>query len=333
VLDRARSAADHLPRWALVTIAVATIALVGEVAFLIARSGEDGGSSEADAALPCNDRAADDAVNADRFAQAVRDLGTVPPLSGVLEVYDAKVVGCADLTADGVDEMVVRLPERDLSPEDLAEAPIPWAIYRAEDETWTPSLIRTHVPGAGLTIRDGLVREVSRGFAEGDSLCCPTGERGGEVRWDGEDFTYRPDRGPRGRTIALAEGEAAAIGGFDVRTGSLPAATALFGPPSSYTPQGEACPATWADLGLAIVFANFGGLDPCGPEGRVSTARVEAPEAAQAGWRTQEGATVDMPVDELRELGIERETPTLSALVDGGRVIGFEIAVNAAGEP
>ena len=30
-------------------------------------------------------------------AQAVRDLGTVPPLASVLEVYDAKVIECADL--------------------------------------------------------------------------------------------------------------------------------------------------------------------------------------------------------------------------------------------
>jgi hypothetical protein len=371
VLDAAGSAArtsrsvlDRLPRWALVTILVAALAIVGEVVFLLVQS--DGGgetSSAAEESLPCDDRAADNAVSADRFAQEVRDLGTVPPLSNVLEIYDAKVVGCVDLTSDGIDEMVVQLLERDLPAEDLVDSPIPWAIYRAEGEQWRPDLIRTHVPGAQVKIANDFVDEVSTGFAAGDPVCCPTGEREGTVRWDGEGFTYRAAGGPRGRTIALADGEAAAIGGFDVQAGSLPAAIEFFGLPSSYAPQGDLCPVTWDDLGLAIEFAQLGGLDPCSEEGRVGILRIEGSEAAQFGWQTQEGATVDMAEKELRkrypdmrpqeETGFVPEqplgelftlvdrpssadpegvTPTLSARVDAGRAIGFEVAVGAAGE-
>jgi len=363
-VGRGRSALERLPTWALVTILVATVAIIGEVVFLVAQS--DGGgeaSSAAEDALACDDRAADNAVNADRFAQEVRSLGTVPPLSNVLEIYDAKVVDCADLTGDGVDEMVVQLLERDVAPEELNDLPIPWAIYRAEEGQWTPALIRARVPGAEVEIEDDSVAEASTAFAEGDPVCCPSGQRQGTVRWDGEGFTYRPAGGLRGRTIALADGEATAIGGFDLQAGSLPAAIEFFGPPSTYAPEGNLCPTTWDDLGLAIEFANLGGLDSCGTDGRVANVRAEGSEAAAVGWQTQEGATVDMPEDRLRKLypemrpqdetgfvpeqplgqlftlvdrassvGAEGVTPTLSARVAGGRVIGFEIAVGAAGE-
>jgi hypothetical protein len=357
------SVLERLPRWGLIVVVIAVVAIHGEVAFLIVQSGGDGGTSASEASLPCNDEEADSAVNADRFAQEVRDLGTVPPLSKVLEVYDAKVIACADLTGDGVGEMVLQLVARDVAPEELRDEPLPWAIYRVEEQQWTPASIRTHIPGAQLTVEDETVRESSTAFAEGDPLCCPTALRAGEILWDGERFTYKPDEGPRGRTIALADGEAGALAGFDLQAGSLPAAIAVFGPPTSRTPEGEVCTATWADLGLTIEFANLGGLDPCGPEGRIANLRVEGPEAELAGWQTQEGAAVGMAENELREMypeiapqeettfvpeqpvgelfslvtrpssiGVDEVTPTLSARVDDGTVAGFELSVGAAGE-
>jgi hypothetical protein len=362
-LGAVRRVFDRLPGWALVTVSITVLAVVGEIAFLIAQSGGDGETSSARETLACDDRAADNAVSSDRFAQAVRDAGAVPPLSNVLEIYDAKVVACADLTGDGNDEMVVQMLERDVPLEDLADSPIPWAIYGQQAGKWTPVLIRAHVPGAKLTVEDGLVTERSTAFTAGDPLCCPTGTREGVVRWDGEAFAYRPSGGPRGSTIALTDGAVAAIGGFDAQGGSFPAAIEFFGAVSTYTPQGDVCPATWADLGLTIEFANLGGLDPCGPEGRISDARIEGLEAAQVDWHTQEGATVDMAEDRLRKLypdmhpqedttlvpeepvgelftlvnrpasaGIDETTPTLSARVSDGRVTGFELAVGAAGE-
>jgi hypothetical protein len=361
-LSAVRRLFDRLPGWAIVTVSITVFAVVGEIAFLIAQSGGDGETSSAQETLACDDRAADTAVSADRFAQAVRDVGAVPPLSNVLEIYDAKVVDCTDLTGDGVDEMLVQMVERDVAPEDLADSPIPWAIYVAEDGKWTPTLIRAHVPGARPAVEGTEVGERSTAFAEGDPVCCPSGSRAGVVRWDGEAFVYRPDVGPRGSTIALNDaGAVAAFAGFDAQNGTFPAAVEYFGPPSTYAPQGELCLATWADIGLTIDFANLGGADPCGSDGRISDARIEGLEASQVGWQTQEGATVDMPEDRLRDLYPEmhpqedstfvpeepvgelftlvnrtdpttgEQTPTLSARIDEGRVIGFELDVGAAG--
>lgn len=363
VVDAVRSSLDRFPGWALIVSAVVAVAIIGEIVYLAAQSGDEEETASSEETLPCSDRAADNAVNADRFAHEVRALGTVPPLSNVLEIYDAKVVGCADLTGDGVDEMVVQLLERGVAVEQGTEVPLPWAIYRAEGGKWSPALIRTHAPGARVAIEGELVRETSTGFAEGDPVCCPSGAREGEVRWDGEQFIYKPESGPRGRTIALADSEAVSLAGFDLQGGSLPDAIELFGPPSAYSAQGEVCPVSWEDLGLEVDFANLGGLDPCGPEGRVGSARVVGLEATQAGWQTQDGATIDITEDELRELypdmqraeettfstdfpegelftlverpstvGAAAPTPTLAARIAEGRVVAFEISVGAAGE-
>ena len=363
LLDAARSSLGRLPGWALIVSAVVAVAILGEIVYLAVGSGDEEEPGSSEVTLPCNDRAADNAVNADRFAHEVRGLGTVPPLSTVFEIYDAKIVGCADLTGDGVEEMVVQLLERDVAVEQGTDVPLPWAIYRAEGGKLSPALIRTHVPGAQVEIEGELVRETSTGFAEGDPVCCPSGAREGEVRWDGEQFTYKPESGPRGRTIALADSEAVSLAGFDLQGGSLPDAIGLFGPPSTYSSQGEVCPVSWEDLGLEIDFANLGGLDPCGPDGRVGSARVVGLEARQAGWQTPQDATIDITEEELRKqypdmqraeettfstdfpegelftlverpstVGVEEPTPTLAARIAGGRVVGFEISVGAAGE-
>jgi hypothetical protein len=348
----------------MIVAAVALVALVGEVVFLVVQSGGEGETASVEEAIPCNKRAAENAVNADRFAQEVRDLGAVPPLSSVLAIYDLELLDCADLTADGVEEMVVQLNEIGIDPETAPNSARPWAIYMAEDGKWTPALIRTHIPNAEIAIAGETARERSPALAEGDPVCCPTGVRPGEVSWNGKEFVYKPGAGPRGRTIALADGVAETLAGFDLQEGSLPDAIELFGPPSFYTPQDELCPATWEDLGLEMDFANLGGLDPCGDDGRVAGARLEGLEARQAGWRTQEGATLDISEEELRELysdmqpaeeeatlstelpegqlftlverpatvGVGDLTPTLSARLDGGRVVGFEISVGAQGE-
>jgi hypothetical protein len=369
-LDRVRSAYSAVgsalrdaPVWALVVLGVLVVAVVGEVVFVIAQSDGDGDSPAAAEPLGCNDREADNAVNADRFAQAVRDLGTVPPLASVLEVYDAKVIDCADLDGDESDEMVVQLLERDVPLEDTVDLPRPWAIYVSDGEKWTPALIRSQVPGAAVAVKGDEVRERSSALVEGDLLCCPTGRREGVVRWDGNRFTYHPDVGPRGRTVALADEAAVGLGGFDLQEGSFPDAVELFGPASTYGPEGDTCPASWDDLGMTIEFANLGGLDPCGDDGRVAEARIESAEASQAGWKTEEDATVEMPEEELRKLypdmrpaaedsldpeepvgelfilvdrpstvGLDEPTPTLSARVAEGRVVGYVISVGAAGE-
>jgi hypothetical protein len=364
LLDDAKSILGQTPRWALIMVAIVGVAVAGEVVYLIVESGGEGGKAGAEESLPCNDIEAENAVVADRFAQEVRDLGTVPPLSRVEEVYDVDVIGCADLTEDDVDEMVVGLNQRAAPSSTSVPPPVPWAIYRVQGNKWVPSLIRTHVPVVEVTLDRGVVTERSPALLDGDALCCPGGQREGVAKWDGEEFKYSPDMGPRGRTIAIVDGEARALAGFDLVGGSLPDAIELFGAPTTWVPQGDVCPASWADLGLTIEFANFGGLDPCGVEGRVGSASVVGLEARQAGWQTQEGATVDISDAELKDLypelqpaeeattfvpgepegdlftlvarpssiAAEGSTPTLSARIRSGRVVGYEITVGAAGE-
>jgi hypothetical protein len=364
-VGRAVSAVRRLPLWALVVVGIAVLAIVGEAAFLIVQtSGDDGGTQEVtEQPLPCTERQAQYAVNSDRFAQQVRGLGTVPPLVKVLDVYDVDVLDCVDLTGDEVDEMVVQLTESAADPEATGIA-APWAIYQPIDGEWVPSLVRTTVTGATVTIQGNVVREVSSALVEGDALCCPSGTREGVVEWTGKEFAYKPESGPRGRTIAVADGEAVALGGFPVQEGNLPDAVEFFGSPSTYGPDGNVCPAEWRDLGMRLDFANLGGLDPCGLDGRVGVATLQGLEARGAGWKTQEGARVDISEDALRklypdmtqaeeeavfipeapegelftlieapsEVGVEELTPILSARIFGGRVVGFELQVGAAGE-
>jgi hypothetical protein len=364
LLGEARSALGQVPRWGLIVIAVVAIAISGEVLYLVAELGGEEGGSPSEKSLPCDDREAENAVVADRFAQEVRDLGTVPPLSTIEEVYDPDVIGCADLTGDDVDEMVLGLNQRAPPSSTAAPSPVPWAIYRVQAGKWVPALIRTRVPVKEVQVERGVVRERSPALLADDALCCPSGQREGIVKWDREEFKYSPQQGPRGRTIAIVDAEARALAGFDLVGGSLPDAIELFGPPTTWAPQGDICPATWSDLGLEIEFANFGGLDPCGVEGHVGSASVLGLEARQSGWKTQEGATVDISDAELKELypdlrpaeeattfvpgepqgdlftlidrpssvGLEGSTPTLSARILHGRVIGYEIGVGAAGE-
>ncbi len=365
-LAGAVDALRRVPRWAAIVVAIVAIAVVGESTFLIMQSGGEEAAKPVatEKPLPCDEREAAEAVRSDRFAKQVRTIGTVPPLAKVLDVYDVHVLGCVDLTGDGVDEMVLQLTQSGIAPATAGGTAAPWAVYQPIDGRWTPVAIRTATGAAKVTVEKDQVREVSSALVEGDPLCCASGRREGVLRWNGKEFTYRPLGGPRGRTIAVGHGEAEAIAGFPLQEGSLADAVKLFGPPSTYGPTGEVCPAEWDDLGIRIDFANLGGLDPCGVDGRVADVTVQGPEARQAGWMTQEGAMVEITEKQLRrrypdmapapketvfsqeapegrlftlvhapsEVGADGVTPVLSARVSAGRVVGFEVQVGAAGE-
>lgn len=381
----------RVPRWTLITIGIAVLVVAAEVTYLIASSGGGADEPQAERGLPCNKRAATNAVEGE-FGRAVRDLGTVPPLSEVLDIYDVRVVGCADLTGDGVEDMVVQLAEPGLDltgaegegiegegiegdteadaeagedpavpPPAIADPASPWAIYAVRDQEWAPAVIRARAERAVVEIGEGEVTERSPGLAAGELACCPSDERVGAVRWKGEEFSYRPRGGPRGRTLAFADGQAAALAGFDLRSGSLFEAIEHFGPVSTYARAGPLCAALWRDLGLELELSASGGLDPCGPDGTVATVRLEGGEAAQAGWKTEDGARVGAPEEELAELypdmeeveedqqtaladdeegrlfalvlGEDGAAPVLAARLDGDGVIAFEVAVIPAPDP
>lgn len=74
LLDAARSSLGRLPGWALIVSAVVAVAILGEIVYLAVGSGDEEEPGSSEVTLPCNDRAADNAVNADRFAHEVRGL-------------------------------------------------------------------------------------------------------------------------------------------------------------------------------------------------------------------------------------------------------------------
>jgi hypothetical protein len=209
--------------------------------------------------------------------------------------FYTQLVACADLDGDSVNEMVVQgLPP-------AAGGPTPWAILTPEKDGWTPVFTHLLIPVSSLTVEDDTVREVSAGYAPEDALCCPTYERSGTVSWNGDSFEYVPDEGSPERDIVIAsDGRPTGLGELDLATGNLGAAKALWGPPTNVSADGSTvCHARWADLGLRITFANFGGAGACGQGGRVSSVDLAGQEAAQAGWEIPGGFAVGDPLEEM----------------------------------
>lgn len=80
------------------------------------------------------------------------------------------------------------------------------------------------------------------------------------------------------------------------RNAKLAAAVRAYGEPSSTSGGGEACKARWRDLGLTILFANFGGGDSCDPGvGLAQRATVKRVRR----WHTPRGLHIG---DSLRKL-------------------------------
>ncbi|MGH2994650.1 MAG: hypothetical protein ACRDL1_14100 [Solirubrobacterales bacterium] len=119
----------------------------------------------------------------------------------------------------------------------------------------------------------------------------------------------------------------------------------------------ELCINEWRDPGLLVNFANFGGADLCAKEGGVGSIELAGTLAEPAGWETDEGVSVGMTADELREIypdatqksfpGLRDATvliegpmvigeagtyPVLSARVEGERVTELRLSVGAAGD-
>jgi hypothetical protein len=130
-----------------------------------------------------------------------------------------------------------------------------------------------------------------------------------------------------------------------------------FGPPSYVGPNDELCVNEWRDLGLRINFASLSGVRPCSADGRVGSIELKDELAAQAGWETDQGVRVGMPVEELREIypdartqsfpgvgrvlvliegrrliGVVAAHPVLSARITDGTVDELRMSVGAAGE-
>jgi hypothetical protein len=207
-----------------------------------------------------------------------------------------RLIGCADLDGDGLDEMVVQT----LGP--TGGAVTPWAILRQQGGKWQVALLRPDVQAAKVTIQGKNVGEVTPAYATNDPTCCPSGQRRGVVKWDGHAFVYEPEHAPPSKELVFSGINPVSVGGLDFVTGNLPQAITLFGVPSYYTRSGGGCPATWQDIGLEVDFGNFGGADPCGPQGRITKSTFHLREGEQAGWQTNLGLKLGDSQDRLIQL-------------------------------
>jgi hypothetical protein len=342
-------------RFAAISAIVGVVAIGGAVYLLGGSPGDDDdpGAAEARArpASECSKPAAKDAIADSKFEAAVRELGVVEddePLFGG-SGYLVTDVFCRDLTADGAEEMVARL---DCC---AGNAPTPWAILTADAGGWRPVFYRTGVQ-ASLSVGDGAVIERSPAYAAGDPTCCPTAGRNSRIGWNGSTFTVRSADASQSRRIRVGTGGVTQLGGFRPRSESPVEAADELGTPSYVGPNGEGCVIEWRDLGLRVTFASLSGASACSSAGRVDGVELADEQAAQAGWETNRGVRVGMPVEKLRRLypdaeseslpglgealvlvegrslvGLPRPAPALSATVVDGAVNELRMSVNAAG--
>jgi len=363
----------RVPIWALVVIGVVVIAVGG---FLIGRFTGDGDDSsnpsspsasepadEADETapppLPCNKRAAVEAIAASEPETFLRTWFSVPPEVKVEKFFMVERVYCQELTADGMPEMVPQLVAG------ASGGATPWIIFTQEDGEWQDVFLREG-PGNERIARvsGGGIRTSTPVYAIGDALCCPTGERRGSVRYIDSEFSFIPQTGTEDRAITVSRDGEVNLGGLDIQTTDPADATDNFGLATSTVRDEELCEVEWADIGLTLRFANFGGANPCSSQGAVGSALLQGPAAELAGWRTEQGLSVGASLEEMLELYPEARTnqglspdprlgvlgrgfvlkakpsiigqgtraPSLIARVQNGAVVGIELQVGAAGD-
>jgi hypothetical protein len=292
----------HIPKWLLV-VALVGAALV--VAFLLGRSSDNdstdsAGGEEAKAeARPCNEAEATDAVMNSEFPDLVRANPFGIPLTGPflddIGGYHIAITKCADLTGDGVNEMVVAIGAG------AAGRIFNWAIYSPTEEAWELQFHREGVQVADLSVRDNVVVEKQPTIGPDDAFCCPSGYRNAEISASGGEFAIRSGIPSDDREITVnAIDGVTKIGPLDPETASPIDAANELGAPSIASRSGDSCPSEWRDLGLVIFFANFGGEDACGLEGRIGSFILAGSAAEQAGWQA-EGISIGTPRAEVRE--------------------------------
>jgi hypothetical protein len=150
------------------------------------------------------------------------------------------------------------------------------------------------------------------------------------------------------------------LGGFHPkRNPTLRAAIRALGQPSGKRGRGsEACTVRWSDIGLVVLFANFGANDACSPGfGRVQSVVIKGSKARP--WRTDRGLRLGDSLARLRLLypatayhsggyypqswwlvvgsspygqGCPCPVPVLRAKLTRGRASSFRLWVGAAGD-
>lgn len=323
----------------LTMLGVVVVAGIGVGAYLLATSSDgaeepavavsEGRAAEReryrDPSPDCSRRAARDAVLGSVFERRVRELGVAPrgnPLFGGPGYFVTELI-CRDLTADGAEDMVVRL---DCC---AGGTPTPWAIFLADDDAWRLGFYRAGIQ-ASLKIEGDVVVERSAAYAAGEPICCPTTARLASVTWNGNAFAFRSEEASANRAIKITSDGVERLGEFRPATGSPAQAANAFGPPSYVLPRDELCVHEWRDLGLLINFANLGGLDPCTADVRAASIELKDEFAAQARWETDRGVRVGMSLEELRDIYPDARTQSLPglgtvvALIESQALVGVE---------
>lgn len=364
----------YVPKWLVWTV-VGAIVVAGVVAaFLLGRSSGGEGGPAAAVSTPPRDRAvervaagcskpmAEKATLRSGFDDAIRNAGVVAaklagdePSKGPgfftnnpIE-YQIAVLRCRDLTGDGNDEMIVGIGAG------AAGRVFQWAIFTPDEEGgWKLAFDREGGQVSDIGIRDDSVVARVPIYGPTDALCCPSGHRSIRVAYsNGRLRVVSPAASPRSREIVVAEdGSVTRLGRFQPPRDSSVQARSYFGTPTGVEDESDVCRLSWADLGLSITFANLGGRDACGPDGRVASFDLSGTPAAQAGWRTAEGARVGMSISVLLDLYpgatrmdgelvlAEKSSPigeagkiaVMTGYSIDGRVLAFHFYVGAAGE-
>jgi hypothetical protein len=272
------------------------IVIVAVVAFLLGKgTGEEepgGGIRDAatsPAPLACSQKVAERVAKRSEFAQEYETSG-----ASLTNFFEIRLYGCADLTGDGLDEMVIRLHGA------TASSVSPTTIYSQEDGNWRPQIERVLSNNDLTRVTDDGVREVTAAYRPAEPACCPSGKRSGLTHWSGKRFVYEPDAGIGDGQIRLSGSAVVSIGPFQVQTGSLREAIDAFGVPTSYQQSDELCQVTWKDTGLTINFVHLGGANACGSAGAVGSAMVSGDPAEQVGWTIDNGLRIGSTHDELR---------------------------------
>lgn len=347
------------PRWLLLALLGL---LVTAGAYLLGRSAANTDSLNPATTAPeeqpsatqrvpeCSRRAATEALFDSRAQLGIRRLGGVGRGRSALAEprFGIEKLICRDLAGAGAEEMVVQLACC------TASSPTPWAIFRSENDRWALSFYRDEIP-ARLTVKGDEIVEKTPAYNPDDEACCPSAFRFGRVAWDGDEFVYSSDDADPDRKIKVSGEGVSRVGPFRPERGAPLDAAESFGRPSFVSPRDGLCIHEWRDLGLTINFANLGGQDPCGPNGRVGSIELGGVPAEQAGWETEQRVRVGMAFQSVRKLypdarsvpntkgaialiegpspiGDGNITPVLSARAQHGEVSQLGLSVGAAGE-
>jgi hypothetical protein len=341
----------RIPKWLLAGIAMIAAVVV---AFLV-------GERQGSAVEPtCSRAMAEKAVVASSFDDTIREQATaqarlagyaptsVPFFTNVPTDYQVAWLHCRDVTGDGADEMIVGLGAG------AASRTFQWAIFTAGDEgQWDLAFDREGSLVSSIRIRPGGVVVQTPTYGREDALCCPSGYKSTRVVYQDGSFEVSSGAISSQREVVLTDGQVVGIGPLDALRDSPVQAFAELGAPTSIGgDSGSLCEYDWSDLGLSIDFANFGGGDPCGSDGRIASFELIGAPAAQAGWEIDGGAEVGMDLSALwhlypgfregdRELVLV-ETPSpfgaggtlavMTGFVGGGKVWAYRFYVGAAGE-